>query len=685
MLDSPAYASARSVIRDSLSLLLPPQRRNIAEYAAENRWLRSKSSDALERWSHDKAPYLVEPMECLTSEDYLTVAVVGPGQCGKTSIAENWLLQAVGSNPGDMLWYMQTETSLEAYVKDRINPMIEQHDELRSNKKSGPVNDSLSFKGFRNMSVQFLSATENNLINKTARYIVADEIDAYPESLGDVMPALNVRRQTYGKHSKIFALSHPDRAAGLKPERDWTNGIMAVYADSDRRVWYTPCPQCGAWSSCIPIAARVFTLNYPLTGTLDEIEASAHLVCPVNGCALDDHQRIAMNAKGRWIGDGQEIAQDGTISGERAPRKTAGFWIVGLMSPFILGGMGGLARARVKAERERDIDGEDASLRTVIVKQAGIPYAPERQHGTLDANDLAERAERALELKLVPEGVRFLTCAVDVQNAYFEFLVRGWGVRGESWVIDQGRILANPSTSPDDWDRLLTEVFRRAYPLADKSGRVMSIRGAGFDSSGAPGVTQQAYAAWLRWVRQGAARMLGRSAGREAWSIIPLKGASGTNAPRLTVTYPDTTRAANKSVGGSVPVAAFNPNSFKDDLAGQLARMESGPLCVHFPWALRSSERPHVWFEQLVSEQPKNGRWEKISPNMRNESLDLMVMSHVIAHLHGLPRIIWDTPPAWAAPWDQNITVSAPPPTAPAAAKSESPQPAKKSLIHQLA
>ena len=682
MLDSPSYASAASVIGDALAVLLPPVQRNVAEYAATHRWLRSKSSDALERWTHAKAPYLVEPMECLTSEDYLTIAVVGPGQCGKTSIGENWLLQAVTSQPGDMLWYMQTETSLEAYVKDRINPMIDQHDELRANKKFGPVNDSLSFKGFRNMSVQFLSATPNNLINKTARYIVADEIDAYPESLGDVMPALNVRRQTYGKHSKIFVLSHPDRATGINPDRDWTKGIMAIYADSDRRVWFTPCPQCDAWSSCIPTAPRVYALNYPPDATLDEIEAKAHLLCPVNGCILEDRERLAMNARGRWVVEGEEIDQDGTVTGEPVRRKTAGFWIVGLMSPFILGGMGGLARARVKAEREKQVDGDDSSLRTVIVKQAGIPYAPERNVGSLDANAIADRAEQNLDLGVVPEGVRFLTCAVDVQNAYFEFLVRGWGCRSESWIIDRGRILANPSTAPEDWDKLLIEAFRKTYPLADKSGRVMAIRGAGFDSAGAPGVTQQAYAAWIRWIRQAQVRMLGKSSGREVWSIIPLKGASGINAPRLTVTYPDTARAASKSTGGSVPVAAFNPNSFKDDLAGQLARMEPGPLCVHFPWTLRSTEKPHIWFEQLVSEQPVRGRWEKISPNARNESLDLMVMNHVIAHLHGMPRINWDAPPSWAGPWDQNITISGA--EAPKSGPQTEPPKPKQSWVHSL-
>ena len=144
--------------------------------------------------------------------------------------------------------------------------------------------------------------------------IIADEIDNY-QFLGDVKTLLDVRRQTFGRQSKLFALSHPDQAKGLDPSRDWTGGIMSIYADSDRRVWYWPCPHCGAFSSPVPTAGRVMTLAYPdaAEATLDEVEAGAHLLCPVNGCVIEDSHRRDMNLRGVWIGEGQEIAEDGTV------------------------------------------------------------------------------------------------------------------------------------------------------------------------------------------------------------------------------------------------------------------------------------------------------------------------------------------------------------------------------------
>ena len=154
-----AYASASGIFHDALKLLLPPKRRTVAEYAVDRRLLKSKSGAGLERWRNEVVPYLVEPSECLTSEEYLTVVEVGPGQCGKTSVAENWLGHSIEEDPGDMLWYMQTDKAVEAYVKERIDPMIEVHEGLKSRLGKKAVDDSLGFKNFVLMTVGFYSAT----------------------------------------------------------------------------------------------------------------------------------------------------------------------------------------------------------------------------------------------------------------------------------------------------------------------------------------------------------------------------------------------------------------------------------------------------------------------------------------------------------------------------------------------
>ena len=636
--------------------LLPKERLDIATYAERHRMLSNVGGGHVGLWTNTKAPYLTEPMRCLTSLRFLSVALSGPGQCGKTEVPQNWLLFSVAQNPGDFLWFMQSDDAVEAFVKNRINKMIDTHEVMKHNLGQRPVDDSLHYKRFMTMSGEFLTATEKNLINKSAPRIVADEIDSYAAGLGNVKPLLDIRRQTFGIESMALFISHPDRARGLNPDRDWTDGIMGIYADSDRRIWYCECPHCGAWSSPAPIAERYMAIEYPTDGTLDEIEKHATLVCPHNGCVISEAERMPMMVKGQWIGDGQEIALDGTITGELVRKDTAGFWIVGAMSPFILGGIGALARARVKAEREYEITGEEETIRQVMVKQWGFPFVPPRQLGSVTANDLVERSEDTFKLRMVPRGVRFLTAAWDVQKHHFDVLVRGWGENGENWIIDAFRVSGDTSADTAVWDKMIDRLLRIAYPLEDYPTHMMPLRGVGYDSGGAPGVTRQAYDAWMRWSRAQLVRKYGVINGREAFSIIPLKGSSLINSPRLRVTYPDTSAQKNRKASkGTVPVGMFNPNLYKDDLAGQLQRLTPGPWYTHFPAGLKSKEAPHEFFEQMVSEHREaTGRWEKNNRHIRNEALDIMVMSHVVAHLHGISQINWKNPPAWASPWEVN-------------------------------
>jgi phage terminase large subunit GpA-like protein len=671
------FADAGGVILEALQSFLPPARITVAEWAAEHRWLSNEGGGHVGRWDNAEAPYLVEPMESLTNPLYTSTAIVGPGQCGKTEIANNWMMHSIDTDPASMLRFMQTEDALRAYVKDKINPAIEQHERIRSRQGLRPIDDSIGFKRFRGMTVQFLAAARSNLISKSAARIVCDEIDAYDSNLGDVKNLVDVRRQTFGRESMALFISHPDRARGMGPAH-WNAGIMAIYADSTRCTWWWPCPECGAYSSPNPGTARHMALHYPQDTTLEHVAAETRLLCPVNGCLIEDHQRRGMNRLGRWIGQGESIEENGTVTGERRARETAGYWIVGAMSPFLLTGIGGLAAARVKAERAIEAGEDEQSLREVFTKQWGFPYDPPRRVGSIDAGTLADRAEPGLTLGVVPEGVRFITSAADVQNARFEGIKRGWGENGESWVLDHWNMPADTATSPADWDTMIAWLLA-PLPLADGSGRHMRVHAAGFDSGGAAGVTTMAYQAWLRAKQAGHARLRGKVDGRDAWSLLPLKGMSQPNAPRLSVVYPDSQRKDRRAgARGQIPTGQHNPNRFKDDLANQLAQAEGGPWAVHTPYALRgdhmlrhdplapqplSTEPPHRFFEQLVAEI-RNGRGLWDTPRAaRNEALDLMVMTHIMASLHGLIRLRWDTPRAWYAPWDSNSGVFLPEPT----------------------
>lgn len=661
-----AYADAGRVLRETLDAFLPPLRISVADHAERHRWVKAASGAHLERYDHRTAPYLRGPMEALTAWGVETVAIVGPASCGKTAgPAESWLLQTIHADPADMLWYMPTEELAGAYVKARIEPLLEAHEKLIGGQRHG--RDSLIMKRFNGGRVEFLPFIHNALINKHVQRIVADEYDAYDESLGDPLQLLNPRRQAAGADSKLLAISHPDRGLPVTAPRERQRGIMKLYAASDRRTWWWPCPHCGAFASPNPGTPRRMVLHWPEDAPVDQVAAATRLLCPVNGCLIEDHQRHAMNQAGRWLCAGEEIDEDGIVTGQPVASAVAGFWIVGAMSPFILGGIGELARARVAAERAVAAGGDQKELRTVVVKQWGEPYAAPAHLGSVDAAALAERADERLALGIVPEGVRFLTGWADAQGNRWEWLVRGWGEGGESWIVHHEVILGDPAASPEDWDAFLARIHGASFPLAGDPARRMRVRASGFDTQGQPGVTEQAYAAWLRRRQRGLVRRLGVTETRDAWELVGTAGANGRGAPRIALVYPNSQRRDRKAqAGGQVPLLRFNPNMAKDALAAQLALTPPAAGAVHFPAALRDPKGPpHAFFEGLAAEQrdPGSGRWMKPSTAARNEPLDLLVGCEVLARLHGLHRINWSSPPAWAAAWEGNsMIVSATPP-----------------------
>lgn len=652
------FADARTLLREALSYYLPADRVSVAEHAALHRYLDNRGGGYVGRWSHEEAPYLVGPMESLTGP-HLTTAVVGPARSGKTTIGQNWLLQSVETDPADFLVYAQTDEVLKAYVKAEIEPMISLHAGMASRLGLKPKDRSIEFKRFAGMWVQFLSATYNNLTNKSAPRIIITELDACDPSGEDTYALADIRRQTFGRDSMVLAESHPDAAASLNP-KGWDAGIMKLYRDSDRRTWWWPCPHCNAFSSPTPGAQREMGLDYNENAPLDEIEQHAALVCPSCGGLIEDKWRRTMNKDGLWIASGQQISEEGVVSGTPIHVDIAGFWITGLMSPFMIGGIGGLAREIVRTKRDFEATGDDAEHRAIIVKRLGVPYTPPRNLRTVDSEALALREDAALSLSRVPPGVRLLTAAVDVQANRFELLIRGWGVDGESWVIDYRQIRAEPATSPSDWDHLIRHVMLTPIPLADGSGRAMSVTAMSYDSGGEEGVTAQAYAAWRRARRQGIVKRVGQIEGRTAYNILPLKGMSTATAPLLAVRYPDSQRAVTLSARtDDVPLGQFNPNQFKDRLSSDLLVQMAGPRHVHFPAGLGQL---HDFYDQLSAEERSpSGRWNKKRGGRRNEAWDLMVMSDVMAHLFGLQRYSWDAPPAWAREWDDNVMVSAAP------------------------
>jgi phage terminase large subunit GpA-like protein len=146
------------------------------------------------------------------------------------------------------------------------------------------------------------------LRSMAARYLFLDEVDGYPgdvEGEGDPVNLAMARTRTFARR-KVFLVSTP-KITGL-------SRIEAAYEESDRRLYYVPCPTCREFQ-----VLRFSQLRWP-KGQPDK----AVYVCQHCGQEIHNHQKQWMLAQGQWRAN----------AATNWDRKTAGFHLSSLYSPW---------------------------------------------------------------------------------------------------------------------------------------------------------------------------------------------------------------------------------------------------------------------------------------------------------------------------------------------------------------
>jgi phage terminase large subunit GpA-like protein len=371
----------------------------------------------------------------------------------------------------------------------------------------------------------------------------------------------------------------------------------------------------------------------------------------------DSPGKAEMNDKhSKWIKDGCNWMENGTVAGSPIRSNIASFWLKGPAAEFT--DWKGLVLKYLQALDTLDRTGDSNPLKTTVNTDQGLPFTPVNISGSRLPEDLKNRAIEVAE-KEVPEGVRFLVASIDVQKNRFVVQVHGFGEGGDLWVIDRfdirksnrkdddgERYWVSPGSYLEDWKLITSEVIDKTYALDDGSGRHMRIKLTLCDSGGREGVTAKAYDYW---------RFLKKEGGDLHRRFLLVKGDSEKNAARVRISYPDSERKDRKAgARGEVPVALINSNQVKDQVDKMLDRESVGGGRVNFPSWLDDS-----FYTELTVENRTAKGWENPKKH-RNEAWDLLCYAVVgtLTPLIMIEHINWNTPPKWAAEWDKNDLVS---------------------------
>lgn len=660
------FKSINEIVMSCADMLRPPERITVSESAAKYRYVNSPGA-YVGPWLNSTTPYMRDPMDVFASTMFTGIIFVGPAQCAKTDgLIINTVLYSIIVDPMDTMIVCPTNTAARDFSMRRIDRLNRYSDQVGKLMMPGSSNDNTFDKQYRNGMILSLSwPTPTELAGKPIGRVLLTDRDRMPDDVdgdGEPFDLAEKRTTTFKSNGMTLAESSPSREitdpkwiAKTPHEAPPCTGIIGLYNRGDRRRWYWPCPHCDHY-----FEGKFEHIKYERREGMSPLEVAetARMECPACSYMIHPDERYEMNNWGIWLKDGEALDRFGKRFGRGVHSMIASFWLRGVAAAFVTWKK--LVFMYLNAIEEYERTGTEESLKKFYNNDLGEPYVSKATMDIRLPETLKARAER-LGDREVPENVRFLVATIDVQKNMWVVQVMGilpgapfdmtlidrFDVRKSKRLDDQGDPLwVKPHTYLEDWDELIEHVMMKEYPLADGSGRMMSIKMTACDSGGKEGVTTKAYDFWRSLVKRGLHQR-----------FVLLKGDPKPGQPRTRVSYPDASRKDSKSgARGDVPVLFLNSNVLKDDLDGRLDSIEPGKGMVRFPNWLDDT-----FFGELCAEIRTAKGWERTG-TARNEAWDLTYycIGLCVSQFVRVESLDWNNPPAWAAEWDRNDFIRQP-------------------------
>ncbi len=650
------------------AVLVPPERLSVSAAAARYRYLDNEGSYVGE-WKNEETPYLVDPMDILTSREYESCIFIGPAQGGKTEIILNWIGYTAKCDPADFFLIQTARDTARDFSYRRLDKMHRDSKDIGAMLRPGNDNDNIFDKFYRNGMMLTLGwPTINQLSGKPIPRVALTDYDRMPQDVeknGPPFPLARKRTTTFGSFGMTLAESSPSfdvKDPKWKPPSPTSHmfppcdGIGGLYNEGDRRCYYWQCPHCGEWFE------PKFSLLRWDSRDPDPFSAaqSTSMACPRNGCVIEPKHKYDLNLRGIWLRDGQSLDRDGNKIGVGARSRTASFWLKGPAARFI--NWQTLVERYLLAGQNFERTNETKALKATVNTDQGEAFWPLNVN---DSNRLPEELQaRHIDWaeKKVPYGVRFLIATVDVQKSKFIVQVVGVGPSASGagydlFLIDRFSIekskrrddagdilLLKPYAVQEDWELITEEVVEKEYELEDGSG-FMSIKITGVDSGGKSGTTTKAYEYWRAMRDKG----LGAR-------VLLIKGEPKFGAPRAEIDYPDSDRK-DRTAGarGEIPVLFLNSNVLKDALLGMIendGKKESSSGRFFFnKWT-----PDYVYVELTVEFRDDKGKWQNPAKR-RNEAWDLGYYAIGLCVILKVENFDFDKPESWYDEWSNNSLV----------------------------
>lgn len=387
-------------------------------------------------YRHARHPVSRHWFAALDSGRWSRYAITGPGQNGKsllgfvipTLYALFELRETVFVGIPDMrLAQFKWESDFLPVIQSSFPG------EIRSSgagSKGGTIKDSVRFTC--GSAMKFMSAGQGDagLAGPTTRNLVMTEVDKYDESSetsreADPIRQMEARTNAFRDFGRRIIM---ECTVSIPTGRIWqeiTNG-------TDSRL-YHPCPHCSVWSTW----EREHLVGWQDTADEFGAKESALWACPHCGECFGESERREMIGPSlgqtRLVHRGQEIANDGTVSGPEPRTETFGLRWSAFDNPFV--STGRLGQDEWTAARAVNQDAAELASRQFVW---AIPYEPPDVDLThLDAEQVAKRTN-ATRKGEIPDGCIGVSVGVDTGKRKLHWQAHALLADGSDVVIEYG-------------------------------------------------------------------------------------------------------------------------------------------------------------------------------------------------------------------------------------------------------
>lgn len=426
-------------------------------------------------------PYVVEYERGFSDPRYRRNVLVTGAQSGKTEALLDVIGHRLDTKPAPIIYVGPSRDFLTDQFEPRLMGLFDEAPKLRA-KLSRGKRMKKTLKRVAGVTLRLAHAGSSTALKSDpAGLALVDEYDemlANVRGQGDVLGLVEARGITYADFTTGITSTpsigmvetEMDPDSGLEfwkvaePE-DVASPIWKLWQEGTRHHWTWKCPHCDEW-----FVPRFALLSWPKTATPSQALKDSWLECPNNGCIIVEADKEEMNRTGTFVAPGQTVDADGNVIGDPPETSTLSRWVSGLASPFVTFGQ------RAESYLKALASGETDKVQTAINAGFGEVYTP----GGGDVPEWEEVAQLKVPLPplTIPDEAIFLTLGCDVQKNRLVFVIRAWGARATSWLVDYGELWGDTSQE-DVWNDLADLVTQ---PIGG-----LNIRLAFVDSGFRPG------------------------------------------------------------------------------------------------------------------------------------------------------------------------------------------------------